>query len=88
MTPLRTSVAATLAGLVLAACGGGTNPEAMQVSELPLAVTLSSAEFSRYAAGLPPSDSAEPIDVSRLTPPTSDTDEPEPAATAAPEPAR
>ena len=67
----------TLSCVLLAGCGGGLNPEAMQPSEVPLAATLSSAQFSLYAATMPTSDTAEPMDVSRLNPPTSETEEPQ-----------
>ena len=77
MARLRSLGAVMAAGWLTAGCGGGLNPEAMQPSEVPLAATLSSAQFSLYAATMPTSDTAEPIDVSRLNPPTSETEEPQ-----------
>jgi hypothetical protein len=77
MAPLKVLGAVLAAGWLAAGCGGGLNPEAMQPSEVPLAATLSSAQFSLYAATMPTSDTAEPMDVSRLNPPTSETEEPQ-----------
>lgn len=67
---------AALLGLVtLAACGGGAD----EVSNgVPSAATESPQAFSRYAAQLPTDDTHEPLVVSHLTPPTSETDEPLP----------
>lgn len=69
--------------LLLQACGGGSEPASAQppvaVNELPASAMVSSESFTRFAATIPATDSAEPMDVSKAEPaPSSDTTEPLP----------
>lgn len=70
------SCVAVLGLVTLAACGGGGGDEV--TTGVPGAATESPQAFSRYAAQLPADDTREPLVVSHLTPPTSETDEPLP----------
>jgi multidrug efflux pump subunit AcrA (membrane-fusion protein) len=67
-----------LAGALLSACGGGSDdaPATATANEVPATATVSVAAFASYAGMLDAVDSSEPLDVSSVTPPTSDTDEP------------
>ena len=67
-----------LAGALLSACGGGSDDMSTTAvsNEVPATATASIAAFASYAGALDASDAAEPLDVSSVTPPTSDTDEP------------
>ena len=64
------------------ACGGDgsstpdpmTPPEA--TNQVPASALVSTEAFTRYAASLAPSETAEPLDVSAVVPPVSETEEP------------
>ncbi|HYN58378.1 MAG TPA: hypothetical protein VET87_02355 [Rubrivivax sp.] len=78
---LRSLTLALLATLALAACGGNDDDAdqatvADNPGQVPASATGSAAAFSAYVAGLPASDSAEPLALTGLVPPVSDTDEP------------
>ncbi len=79
-TSLRPLVLVCVATLALAACGGndGDDPVSMadDPGQVPASATGSATAFSAYVAGLPASDSAEPLTLTGLVPPVSDTDEP------------
>ncbi len=68
---------------LLAACGGssGSDPEPMMPpvvsNEVPASAYASTQALASYAASLAPSDTAEPLDVSKVTAPTSETEEPQ-----------
>ena len=68
--------AAALGLATLAACGGGGGDEV--TTGVPGTATESPQAFSRYAAQLPADDAREPLIVTNVTPPTSETDEPLP----------
>ena len=67
-----------LASATLVACGGGSDdtPVTATTNEVPTTATVSVAAFASYAGMLSAVDTSEPLDVSSVTPPTSDTDEP------------
>lgn len=67
-----------LSGALLSACGGGSDdaPAATADNAVPTTATVSAAAFASYTGMLDTVDTAEPLDVSSLTPPTSDADEP------------
>ena len=72
---------AMLATLTLTACGGNDDevylpPVAADPTVVPASATANATAFSNFAAGLPASDSGDPLAVTALVPPTSDTDEP------------
>ena len=72
---------AVLATLTLTACGGNDDevylsPVAEDPTLVPASATANATAFSNFAVGLPASDSADPLTVTALVPPTSDTDEP------------
>jgi hypothetical protein len=78
---LRSLSLALLAALALAACGGSDDDAPTAVvadnpGQVPTSATASAAAFSAYVAGLPASDSADPLALTGLVPPVSDTDEP------------
>jgi len=66
-----------LASATLVACGGGDDtPVTATTDEVPATATVSVAAFASYAGMLDAVDTSEPLEVSSVTPPTSDTDEP------------
>lgn len=68
------AVLALTAGL--AACGGGSTVEPPAQSEVPASATASIASFSKYAGSVKRSETADPLLVDKVQPPTSETDEP------------
>lgn len=58
----------------LAACGGGgSSPDTPPVSnEVPASATASPTAYSTYAGSLVKSETAEPLDTSKVVPPTSE----------------
>lgn len=74
------------AGLMLAACGGGgdggqTSDNGVvapsgDTNTVPVTALADSQALVAYMASLPPDDSLEPLTVSAVVPPVSDTDEP------------
>lgn len=72
---------AVLAVLALTACGGGYDElelSPLDPTMVPSSATANATAFSNYVAGLPASESADPLVVSAVTPPTSETDDPVP----------
>ena len=65
----------------LAGCGGGGHgtdvPPNAQGSELPQSALSSPQAYTSYVDALPPSDTGAALAVSSITPPTSDTIEPQ-----------
>ena len=65
---------------LLAACGGSSGSEPMPSpvdgNEVPAAAYANTEAFIAYARSLAPSDTAEPLDVSKVVAPTSETEEP------------
>jgi hypothetical protein len=61
---------------LLGACGGGNGPEAEAIGEVPESATASPEAYARFAGSVPAEDGAEPFDVGRVVPPTSETAEP------------
>ncbi len=66
-----------------AACGGGGSdgdpvapPPVVVDNDVPASAMASNDAFTRYAAGLPASESAEPVSLDKLVPPSSETAEP------------
>lgn len=79
---LQTLALLAATGLALVACGDsptaelpGTPPATQTV---PASAQASTLAWTGYTAALPASDSADPVDVNTATPPTSDTEEPQP----------
>lgn len=75
--------AAAALGTGLAACGGGGDdsaPAPPVTSQVPASASVSVANFIAYLQQLvvASADTLEPVDVSAVVPPTSDTDEPLP----------
>lgn len=61
----------------LAGCfGGDDTPMPAPSNEVPASATASPTAYSEYAGSLAATDSAEPLDVDKVVPPTSETDEP------------
>lgn len=61
---------------LIGACGGGNGPDAAAIREVPESATASPEAFARFADSVAAEDGAEPFDVSRVVPPTSETAEP------------
>jgi hypothetical protein len=81
LNTLRSWAPAALAVAALTACGGNDDqiylpPVAEDPTMVPASATANAAAFSNYVASLPANDSADPLTVSALVPPVSDTDEP------------
>jgi hypothetical protein len=68
------------AAVVLAACGGGDDTPPPVTSQVPASASASVGGFIAYLQALvvAMADTLEPVDVSAVTPPTSDTTEPQP----------
>jgi len=77
---LQHALTAAAAALLLAACGD--NPAdappvpAPADNEVPASATASSMAYAQYAGSLKPSETASPLDVSKVMPPTSETESP------------
>ena len=64
----------------LAACGD--NPQTAELTppasnEVPASATASTSAYASFAGSLPKSDTQDPLDVNKVTPPTSETEEPQ-----------
>jgi hypothetical protein len=73
------AIAALALSAGLAGCGGGVSVEPappMASNEVPASATASTASFSKYAGSVQRSETADPLSVDKLRPPTSETDEP------------
>ena len=68
-------VVSAAAIVLLAACGGGSDGPVAD-GEVPSSATDSPQAYSAYAGSLAANDSAEPLNVDKVTPPTSETAEP------------
>jgi uncharacterized lipoprotein YajG len=70
------------AALLLAACGDNPSdsPAAPPAAsnEVPASATASATAYSQYAGSLAKSETEEPLDVRKVTPPTSETEAPLP----------
>ena len=79
-TSLRSILLVCAATLALAACGGNDDKHAEGMAEdpgqVPASATASATAFSTYVAGLPPSESTEPLTLAGLVVPLSETEEP------------
>jgi len=82
MTRTRQWLSIAMLGAVVAGCGGGGGPAPVVVAppaqagnEVPASAYASSAAYRQYAAALAVSESSEPLDVSKVTPPTSETED-------------
>jgi uncharacterized lipoprotein YmbA len=60
----------------LAACGGGSPAEPPAPNQVPASATASPAAYSHFAGSVKPSETADPLTVDKVQPPTSETDEP------------
>ncbi|MBL8331174.1 MAG: hypothetical protein JNJ71_20220 [Rubrivivax sp.] len=71
---------ALMLGTGLSACGGDPapvdTPPPMAEREVPASATASPEAYARYAASATADDSAEPLSVDKVEPPTSETAEP------------
>jgi len=80
MRSLLTLAAALSTSLWLVACGDSpaNMPEASaaEATEVPASATANTAAYVSYTGSLPVSETQEPLDVNKVTAPTSDTDEP------------
>ena len=67
----------------LAACGGGDDgpappppPPPVASNEVPASAYASTTAYSQYAAALASAETNEPLDVDKVLPPTSESEEP------------
>ncbi len=77
---IKHTLLALAAGALLAACGDSppsaeTTPPAS--NEVPASATASTAAWSQYAASLSASETKEPLDVNKVSAPTSETESPQ-----------
>ena len=77
---LQHALIAAAAALLLAACGDNPAdaPEAPPPAstEVPASATASPMAYSQYAGSLPKSETASPLGVNNVTPPTTETEAP------------
>ncbi len=80
MNRLLTFTALALTGLLLTACGGDNAPAQVPAAnnEVPASALASPQALVDWSTALATSETAEPLDVQKAMPPTSDTDEPSP----------
>ncbi len=82
MKTMQTAFLAAAAALALAACGDNPAdapepPPAPPATEVPASALTSPAAYAQFAGSLAPSETASPLDVSRVTAaPTSETEAP------------
>ena len=63
----------------LAACGGGDDPvppPPVASNEVPASAYASTTAYSQYAGSLAANEATEPLDVDKVVPPTSESEEP------------
>lgn len=69
----------TMAALVLAGCGGGSDPPLVVEDRMvPTSATTSPAAYADYVGSRPVEELLEPLVVQGVMPPTTDEDEPLP----------
>jgi uncharacterized lipoprotein YbaY len=77
---LQHALIAAAAALLLAACGDNPAdaPETPppEATEVPASATVSATAYAQYAASLQASETARPLGVNNVTPPTSETEAP------------
>ena len=79
---LHHAISCTGLALALAGCGGGgyssePTPTPVVTNEVPSSATASTAAYTSYAGSLKSSETADPLDVSKVVnPPTSETESP------------
>lgn len=68
---------------LLGACGGSSSspepevtPPPVASNEVPASAYASTGAYASYVGSLLPSDTTEPLDVAKVVPPTSETEEP------------
>lgn len=71
-----------LLGLAAALSACGDSPQTAELAppasnEVPASATASSRAYASFAASLSNSDTQDPLDVNKVTPPTSETEEPQ-----------
>ena len=66
------------AAALLAACGGGGGGAPPLAHDVPASALASPAAFTSWASGVRADNTAEPLVLTQLDPPTSDTAEPAP----------
>ena len=77
------TLSVVLATAALGGCGGDGGSPQPEVppqadNQVPASALVSAEAYTRYAASLAPSETAEPLDVSAVSAPTSETSEPLP----------
>ena len=79
---LHHATLAISAAALLAGCGGGGSSEFTPLpaasNEVPASATASTSAYAQYVASLVASETAMPLDVSKVSPPTSETESPQP----------
>ncbi len=78
---LMTSLFALAAAALLAACSDSPLEDVatpQDGNEVPASATATTSAYAQYAGSLPKSETQEPLDVRKVTPPTSETEEPQP----------
>lgn len=73
------TLAGALALALLAGCGGGGDGEGDAMAgarEVPASALVSARAYAEFAGSQKADDRADPLEVDRVVPPTSETDEP------------
>ncbi len=65
----------------LTACGGSSDePEPTMPGEVPASATVSATSYSQFAGSLVKTETGQPLEVNKVVPPTSETDQPLPVS--------
>ena len=83
---MKLKLTLTLAALTLGLAACGDNPQdappapvtPTSADDVPASATASAQAYTSFAESLPKSDTAQPLNVSKTTPPTSETAAPQP----------
>jgi hypothetical protein len=82
MKTLSTSFAAVAASMLLAACGGSDRSEAVAepavIDTVPASASASPLAYTEFARALVASETAPPLQMDAVAPPTSESDAPLP----------
>jgi|CXWL01.1.fsa_nt_gi hypothetical protein len=78
---LKPSLVVLAAAVLLVACSDNPREDVATPqagNEVPASATATTLAYAQYAGSLPKTETQQPLDVRKVTPPTSETEEPQP----------